>query len=59
VSLPEVLELAGALGRCPPEVVIIGAQPKEISWGTDLTPEVQASLPQVLEAVLEEIDLDA
>jgi hydrogenase maturation protease len=59
VGLPEVLELAGALGRCPPEVVIIGGQPKEISWGTDLTPEVQDSLPRVLEAALGEIDLDA
>jgi hydrogenase maturation protease len=59
VSLPEVLELARALGRCPPEVVIIGGQPKEISWGTDLTPEVRASLPKVLEAVLGEMDLNA
>jgi hydrogenase maturation protease len=56
VGLLEVLELARALGQCPPEVVIIGVQPKEISWGMDLTPEVQASLPQVLEAVLKEID---
>jgi Ni,Fe-hydrogenase maturation factor len=36
-------------------VVIIGIQPKEISWGTDLSPEVQASIPQVMEMVLKEI----
>ena len=57
VGVLEVLELARALGQCPPEVVIIGVQPKEISWGMDLTPEVQASLPRVMEAVLKEIDL--
>jgi hydrogenase maturation protease len=59
VGLLEVLELARALGQCPPEVVIIGVQPKEISWGMDLTPEIQASLPQVLEAVLKEIGLSS
>jgi len=56
LGLLEVLELAKALGQCPPEVVIIGVQPKEISWGTDLTPELRASLPRVLKAVLKEID---
>ena len=56
MGLPEVLELAKALGQSPPEVVIIGVQPKEISWGLNLSPEVQASLPRVLEAVLKELD---
>ena len=56
VGLLEVLELSKALGQGPPEVVMIGVQPKEISWGMDLTAEVQASLPRVLEAVLKELD---
>jgi len=55
VGLLDVLELARGLGRCPAEVVIIGIQPGEISWGTDLTPEVQASVPKAVEMVLEEI----
>jgi hydrogenase maturation protease len=56
VGLLEVLELASALGQSPPEVVIIGVQPGEISWGTDLTPEVQGSLPRVVEMVLKEVN---
>ena len=56
VGLLEVLELARALGQCPPEVVIIGVQPGEISWGMDLTPEVQAALPRVLKAVSQEMN---
>jgi len=55
VGLPEVLELAKALGNCPPEVAIFGIQPKEISWGTELSPEVQASVPKVIETVLNEV----
>jgi hydrogenase maturation protease len=36
-------------------VVIIGVEPKEIAWGMELTPEVEAKLPKVVEAVLEEL----
>jgi hydrogenase maturation protease len=55
IDLLEVLELARALDQCPPEVVIFGIQPKEISWGTELSPEVQASIPKVVEMVIGEI----
>jgi len=55
VGLPEVLALAKALDQCPAEVVIVAVQPKEISWGMDLTPEVQAAIPLILETVLKEI----
>lgn len=37
-------------------VVIIGVEPKEIGWGMELTPEVEQSLPKVLELVEREID---
>ena len=55
VGLAEVLKLAEALGLCPEEVVIIGIQPKEIAWGEELSPAVQASLPGVVEMVMKEI----
>jgi len=55
IGLLEVLELARALDQCPPEVVIFGIQPKEISWGTELSPEVLASIPKVTEAVIREL----
>lgn len=55
VGLLEVLGMVRQLGG-DPEVVIIGVEPKEISWGMELTPEVAAQLPQVVEAVLAELD---
>ena len=55
LALPEVLALARTLDQCPSEVVILGIQPKEISWGTELTPEVRAAVPKVVEWVLKEI----
>jgi len=54
VGLLEVLGMARQLGG-DPEVVIIGVEPKEISWGMELTPEVEAKLPKVIEAVLAEL----
>jgi hydrogenase maturation protease len=55
IGLLEVLQLAWALDQSPPQVVIFGIQPKEVSWGTELSPEVQASIPKVVEMVLGEI----
>lgn len=57
IGLLEVLELAKVLHQRPPEVVIIGIQPKEISWGMELTSEVQAAVAKAVEAVWEEIHL--
>ena len=54
VGLLEVLGMARQLGG-EPEVVIIGVEPKEISWGMELTPEVEARLPRVIDAVFEEL----
>jgi hydrogenase maturation protease len=54
VSLLEVLGMVRQLGG-DPQVVIIGVEPHEISWGMELTAEVEAKLPQVVEAVLEEL----
>lgn len=53
-GLLEVLGMARQLGG-DPQVVIIGVEPKEIAWGMELTPEVEAKLPRVIETVLEEL----
>jgi hydrogenase maturation protease len=54
VGFLEVWGMAQQLGARG-EVVIIGVEPKEISWGMELTPEVKAALPRVVTAVLEEL----
>jgi hydrogenase maturation protease len=54
VGLLEVLGMARQLGGSP-EVVIIGVEPKEITWGLELTPEVACKLPAVVAAVRNEL----
>jgi len=38
------------------EAVIIGVEPKEINWGLELSPELQERLPQIIDAILSELN---
>jgi hydrogenase maturation protease len=54
-GLAEVLALARALERPLPEIVIFGVQPGSLEWGTGLTAEVEAAVPLLVRAVLQEV----
>jgi len=56
LGLVETLDLAGQLGLAPHMVQIFAVQPGQIGWGQELSPEVQACLPQIVADVLVEID---
>ena len=58
VGLLEVLGMAKQLGACG-NVVIIGIEPKEVSWGTELTGELETRVPRLMEAVLDELAMGA
>ena len=34
-----------------PQVVILGIEPKEIDWGLEISPELQARIPQLISLV--------
>jgi len=38
------------------ETVIIGVEPKDISWGSELSPEVQGKMSQIIDTVLSELN---
>jgi hydrogenase maturation protease len=56
LGLAEALTMMRHLGCAPEEVVIFGIKPKRIAPGLDLTAEVAATVPKVIERVLEELD---
>jgi len=56
VDFLDVLGMAKQLGGHG-EVVIIGVEPKEISCSIDLTPEIEAKLPHIMDAVFSEINV--
>ena len=44
------------LGDGPKEVVIIGVEPKEMSWGLELSPELRKRLLEIIKVTLREVE---
>ena len=55
ISLLETLTDARYLGIAPKTVIVLGVEPKGLSWGLDMTAEVAAVVPRVVELVLAEL----
>jgi hydrogenase maturation protease len=55
-GLRDALLLAQALKILPGEVIIFGVQPANLEWDNALSPQVEASLPELIEAVLAELE---
>ncbi len=53
IGLLETLTMAKKMGR-EIDTVIIGVEPKVIEWGMELTEEVEAKIPMIIEAILKE-----
>ena len=41
------------------EAVIIGVEPREITWGLELSPELREKMPQIIETILAELSTSA
>jgi len=54
-GLADALALARALGKTLPDIVIYGVQPERMDWEEGLSPALEAVLPQIVTAILEEI----
>ncbi len=52
-DLSRVIYLAGR--ETPPQAVVIGVEPAQINWGTDLSPEILEMFPAIVETVKNEI----
>ncbi len=52
------LALMPLAGNQPRETVILGVEPAEIDWGTELSPLLRGKLPEIVRAVLKEIGPD-
>ncbi len=57
IGLLEVLSVAEQLGCAPEQLLIFGVQPKDLSWGLELSPEVASAVPRVIELVVAELGL--
>ena len=55
LGLAQSLKMMSLIGNEPKETVIIGIEPKEINWGTELSAELQQKIPEIINIVLGEI----
>jgi hydrogenase maturation protease len=55
ISILEVINLSGLIGSTP-RTTVIGVEPKSLEMGMDLSPEVEAKVPRVIEIVMEEVE---
>jgi len=58
LGVPQNLRLMLLSGNGPSEVIIIGIEPKDIDWGTELSPELEMSIPKIISVILQEIGTD-
>ena len=56
IGIQDVLALLQVTGKAIPEVVVIGAQPYDLEAGVELSPGMQALLPQIVDQALQELD---
>jgi hydrogenase maturation protease len=58
MGVVENLRLMSLTGNEPRETVIIGIEPGETGWGTELSDGLRRNLPDIIRVVLREIGLD-
>jgi hydrogenase maturation protease len=52
-SLAEIWQMARAIG-CPDDLIIIGVEPKRLSFNSGLSAEVENTIPTIIDLVLKE-----
>jgi hydrogenase maturation protease len=55
VGLLNTLEMAKMAGYPPQSVIVCGIEPKRMDWGLELSPEVAAMVPRVIELIMSEL----
>jgi hydrogenase maturation protease len=54
ISILEVINVSGLIGSTP-RTTVIGVEPESLRMGMELSPEVEAKIPRVIEIVMEEV----
>jgi hydrogenase maturation protease len=58
IGILEVIRLAGLVGQAP-QTTIIGVEPRSLEMGMELSPELQAKVPRIIELVVGELESSA
>ncbi|MEO0216875.1 MAG: HyaD/HybD family hydrogenase maturation endopeptidase [candidate division WOR-3 bacterium] len=56
IDFIDALHMSQTMGEKPEEIVVIGIEPKDISDGLELSPEIKEKIPYIIKAVMKEIN---
>jgi hydrogenase maturation protease len=56
LGVPEAVELGRALHRLPDRLLVYAVEAADVGYGTELSPAVAAALPELLDAVLTDLE---
>lgn len=56
LGVPEAIELGQALDRLPEHLIVYAVEAADVGYGTELSPAVEAALPELLDAVLTDLE---
>lgn len=54
IGVLEVIRLSGLIGHTP-KTTVIGVEPKSLEIGMELSPEIQAKIPRIIELIVDEV----
>ena len=54
IGILEVINLSGLIGKTP-QTTVIGIEPKSLEMGMELSPEVKAKIPRIIELIWDEL----
>jgi len=56
IDFLDALHMSEVMDSRPEEIVIIGIEPKDMSGGLELSPEVEERIPRIIEVVMKELN---
>jgi hydrogenase maturation protease len=56
IDFLDALYISDVMKNKPEEVIVIGIEPKDMSDGIDLSPEIEERIPRIIEIVMEELN---
>jgi hydrogenase maturation protease len=58
IGILEVINLSGLIGKTP-QTTVIGIEPESLEMGMELSPEVKAKIPRIIELIWDELKSSA
>jgi hydrogenase maturation protease len=58
IDFLDALHISEVVNSKPEEVVVIGIEPKDMTIGTELSPEIEERIPRIIELVTSELNID-